>query len=317
MKKLFTLFCLLALLTLTACTGTPADTTTGSTTPAPTTPLPTTAPDDKPEISLSVMSFNIRYLINERDDLPQNENGPKRRERVIRVIREQAPDLLGLQEVTEEWMKVLDGALSEEYVFFGVGYGGDAGSSTTPVAYRRDAFDVIEIGTRWLSDTPETHSKVEESTLYRVMSFALLRHKTSGRVILYANTHLDHPQTETGETAREKQAEVLTELLFDLMDNGQERPEALFLTGDFNSVPEGKAYAYLLVSGFQDAALTAPQKDTGITYHEYGNDENAMRIDFCFYLGDATPTSFAVLRDMVDGDYPSDHYPILTRYRLD
>ena len=266
---------------------------------------------------LSVLSFNIRCPIRVRDDLPQKKNGPTRRERVVSVLRNQAPDLFGLQEATVEWMNYLKGELSDTYGFIGVGREEGGEGEASPVCYRLDTFDLLAEGTRWLSDTPETHSKVEESTLYRVMSFALLQHKTSGRVILYANTHLDHPQTETGETAREKQAEVLTELLFDLMDNGQERPEALFLTGDFNSVPEGKAYAYLLVSGFQDAALTAPQKDTGITYHEYGNDENAMRIDFCFYLGDATPTSFAVLRDMVDGDYPSDHYPILTRYRLD
>ena len=266
---------------------------------------------------LSVLSFNIRCPIRERDDLPQNKNGPTRRERVVSVLRNQAPDLFGLQEATTEWMNYLKSALPHTYAFVGVGRDANGEGEASPVCYRRDAFDLLAEGTRWLSDTPEQVSKVEESSLNRVMSFALLRHKASGKVILFANTHLDHPQTETGETAREKQAEVLTSLLLDLWNHSSEKPCALFLTGDFNSVPAGKAYARLTESGFLDAARHAPDGDTGITYHEYGNDEHSIRIDYCFYLGHAVPASFSILRDMVDGDYPSDHYPILAHFRLD
>lgn len=58
--------------------------------------------------------------------------------------------------------------------------------------------------------------------------------------------------------------------------------------------------------------------EAGFTYHGFkGPDyrkENARRIDFIFVRGNLRPVSAEILRDKVDGLYPSDHYFLMSDF---
>ena len=49
--------------------------------------------------------------------------------------------------------------------------------------------------------------------------------------------------------------------------------------------------------------------DTGNTYHGFGAEtEEKGPIDYCFITDKVKPISFRVIRELVNGFYPSDHY---------
>lgn len=56
----------------------------------------------------------------------------------------------------------------------------------------------------------------------------------------------------------------------------------------------------------------------GFTYHGFkGPDyrkKNARRIDFIFVRGNLQPVAAEILRDKVDGLYPSDHYFLMSDF---
>ena len=100
---------------------------------------------------LTVMSFNIRYsTANDGDN-----HWRLRREFLFDVVREAAPDLVGLQEALNDQVQELIAALPQYGV---VGVGRDDGRTRGEYAgilYRRDRFRVSDAGTFWFSDTPE------------------------------------------------------------------------------------------------------------------------------------------------------------------
>lgn len=57
---------------------------------------------------------------------------------------------------------------------------------------------------------------------------------------------------------------------------------------------------------------------SGFTYHGFkGPDyrkKNARRIDFIFVRGNLQPVAAEILRDKVDGLYPSDHYFLMSDF---
>ncbi|MBQ3872123.1 MAG: hypothetical protein II780_05440, partial [Clostridia bacterium] len=81
----------------------------------------------------------------------------------------------------------------------------------------------------------------------------------------------------------------------------------LFITGDFNAGPESGAYR-IMTESFKDVnALT--ENDWTETYHGYYFEgEEPRHIDYFFIDGNFVPLSYRVIRETVDGKYPTDHY---------
>ena len=103
-------------------------------------------------LAVTVMSFNLRY--GTADDGP--DSWPHRRELVFDVIREVAPDVLG----TQEALRFQLDELSTGVPGFGeIGVGRDDGESAgeyAAILYREDRLHVLEHGTFWFSDTPDS-----------------------------------------------------------------------------------------------------------------------------------------------------------------
>ena len=251
---------------------------------------------------MKVMSFNILC------GGPEGHSWPERKALVADTIRKEMPDSFGVQEAHYNWMQILVNALPE-YDYVGVGRDdGDKKGEFSAVFYKKDAYNLLDSGTFWLSETPDRPGKGWDAACIRVCSWAKLENKENGKVFVHFNTHLDH----VGLVAMQKGAELVTKKAAEIC------PDApAFFTGDFNVTPESAPYATVIANGFSDSRLLAPETDNGPTFHadvvaDTADKKHHSIIDYCFVKGDIEVKSYKVIRDLYDGNlHPSDHYPVV------
>ena len=245
---------------------------------------------------LKAMSFNV-YC---------NDFTSVRIKRVVTMIRNYLPDTVGVQEATTNWMHTLNKQLGDVYEFVGEGRDGGSSGEHSGIGYKKSVYKLIETDTLWLSDTPEKVSRVPESSLNRVFTYALLERISDGVRVMVVNTHFEH----TSDAARERQAEVLAGYL----RQWSEYP--LILTGDFNTKPGTKAYDIVRSGGVENASsisenFTSPASTA--TYNNYGKSNSL--IDFVFTNQNSVViTDYRVCSEQIDGNFPSDHLPVLVEY---
>ena len=222
-------------------------------------------------------------------------------DRVVNIIRRYSPDTLGVQEATPFWMQVLSERLPE-YAWVGIGREGEGRGEHMAVFYRKDRFTLLETATKWLSDTPDKISKYEESMCHRVMTYAVLERKEDKKVFVHVNTHLDFG------VAQEKQAVVLTELIKPL------KAYPLLLTGDFNCAAGTTSFETVRSIGLTPSYELADPSLNIPTYHGFNNVQGDQYIiDICFVTAESVEVQgYRVCNEQIDGDFPSDHYPVLT-----
>ncbi len=245
---------------------------------------------------LTAMSFNVwvSSRTGERDD------------RVIKMVTDYLPDTVGFQEVNASWLSTLRAGLKETYAIVGEGRDGGTKGEYNPIFYKKDVFNLIDSGTKWLSDTPDSVSKYEESSLNRIYTYALLERKSDGTKIMVINTHFDHKSA----VAREKQAEVIIKAIAEF----SEYP--IVLTGDFNCESGSAAYSIIRSSGIKNAGDIADKKINSVaTFTNYGASNKI--IDFAFVTEkNISVVSYKVCNEKINGDYPSDHHPVLIEYAV-
>lgn len=240
---------------------------------------------------MSVMSFNI--LTTKPDEARIN--------RVVTTILNASPDTVGLQEVSPYWMDILKERLKDTYAYVGEGRDGGHNGEYSCIFYNKDKFELLDSATYWLSETPDVPSFHPESAYPRIMTYAKLKNKTTGQEFVHVNTHFDH----IGVEARKFQAKVLTEKASVFADL------PIVMTGDFNCVSTEETYKTIINAGYSNAALIAPVAEKKATF-----PGNGKVIDFFFCNDFIYPTEYEVVDEKVDGEYPSDHYPIFLRYEM-
>lgn len=243
-------------------------------------------------MKIRVVSFNIRCC-----DDPDENTIELRAPRLKKVINDAYPDVIGLQEYRPEWEKYISDAFPEYEIFNK--YRSKTEPESAPILYRKDKFEVQKTGYFWLSDTPDTQSRGYDTLNYeRICEYAILKRKDSGEEFVFASTHFGF-----GDDGQVKSARLLKERLLSFG-----LPVAV--VGDFNMQVQSPAYSEM-TKNFDDVNMKTT-KDMGATYHGYhpGNDDN-MHIDYCFANGFAV-LEHRVLRDDVDGKYPSDHFGLFS-----
>lgn len=245
---------------------------------------------------LKAMSFNVWV----------SGKTAERNERVLTMVLKYLPDTVGFQEVDPVWLSTLKAGLKDQYAFVGEGRDGGSKGEYNPIFYKKDVFNLLDSGTRWLSQTPNKVSKVDESSLNRIYTYALLERKSDGEKIMIVNTHFDH----TSAAAREKQAEVLVEYLKTITDY------PIVLTGDFNCDASSKAYSTIISAGVTNSSDVADQRiNKSATFTNYGSSNKIIDFAFVSPKGIAV-TTYRVCDEMINGDYPSDHHPVLIEYTI-
>ncbi|WPP51262.1 endonuclease/exonuclease/phosphatase family protein [Catalinimonas niigatensis] len=261
------------------------------------------------EQTINVMSYNIRY-----DNPGDSAHAwPYRKERVANLIAYHEADLLGLQEALEHQVQYLDSALND---LDWVGVGRDDGQSQgefSPVFYRKTMFELLDWGTFWLSETPDTISVGWDAALPRIATWTQLIHKPSGDTLYYFNTHFDH----RGEQAREESAKLIRKKISEIAGDSP-----VVVTGDFNASPDSAPYG-AMVEGedLKDAYEVSQLPHHGPTSSFSGfvvTEPLAAnrRIDYVFVSPNVEVEKHAILTDSKDNAYPSDHLPVVAEVSL-
>jgi endonuclease/exonuclease/phosphatase family metal-dependent hydrolase len=255
-----------------------------------------------------VMSFNIRYSAAKDGE----DAWDKRRDALVKVIRTYDPDLFGTQEVLADQYDFLKEQLPE-YGFVGAGRDdGKRKGEASPIAYKKDRYDLQASGMIWLSPTPEkVGSKGWDAALPRVATWVTLKDKKDGgRELFYVNTHWDH----IGNEARVESAKVMRKLID---DKRGDRP--VIVTGDFNSTEDLPQYRTLTgAGGDEKSRLTDAYREVHPTpaadeasFHAFKGTREGKRIDWILHSPDYIATAATIdYAKTPAGRYPSDHYPV-------
>ena len=242
---------------------------------------------------MKVMSINLCSWGSD------NLSIPNRTERVKSLVDKYKPDLIGVQEATTYWLNYLKNSLSD---YYSVGIGRDEKGTGEAMAifYNKHIFDLKESKTFWLSETPEKVSKGWDGACRRTCTKAILLRLCDGKEFVYFNTHLDH----VGEKAQLEGVKLINE---EIMKH-TEYP--VILTGDFNVTPDSEAYKNVILKDTR--VLTSYSENIG-TWHNFGKISNAEApvIDYCFINDNIKALSYKVITDKVDGEFVTDHYPVL------
>jgi endonuclease/exonuclease/phosphatase family metal-dependent hydrolase len=262
-------------------------------------------------VDLGVMSFNIRY--GTADD---GENRwDRRREQVVDVLREEGPDVVGLQEALRFQLDEMRSALPG-YGELGQGRDGGTAGEYSAIFYRVDRLRVEKAGDFWLSDTPEVPSIDWGNACVRMCTWARLVDRVSGRHVYVYNTHLDH----VSQPSREKGARLILERI-----RGRAHPDPVILTGDFNAGEDNSAIGILRTapgSGGQGFLLLDtfrvlhPDATAVGTFNGFTGRADGPKIDYVFVSAGVEVLAAEILRTHRDGAYPSDHFPVTARIRL-
>ncbi len=244
------------------------------------------------EDTLRIMSFNIRCL-----------EYNKRKNIVPTLIKEYAPDSLGVQECTYQWYQNLKETLPE-YEFIGVGRdSGDLESGCgeiSAILFNKDKYTLIDSDTFWLSETPEEVSQGWDGACRRICTWVILEDKATGEQFAHVNTHLDHQ----GPEARTNGSKMVRDFALDF-----DMP--VIVTGDFNFKKDTELYNGVIETGLSDAAVITEDTMEGKTYHDYKGGEDGLPIDFIFVNEQVSEVlKYRIVRDTYNGTYSSDHYPI-------
>ena len=273
MKKL--LFLLLAVLTLASCA------------------------DEK--VNVRWATFNMRL------DTPADgsNNWNYRKERVAQYIQDMRLDVVGTQEVLQNQFNDLKSLLPD---FEGVGVARDDGKETgeySAVFYRKTVFDALDSGTFWLAENPDSVGMMGwDAVCVRVATWAKLKHKATGKIVMAVNTHFDH----VGVVARRESALLIIRKIKEIVGD-----QPAVLTGDFNVTDESEAYNTIVSNPFVllDAHKVA-EKTAGVSYTFHGFDKVEMdkrsKIDFVFVTPQIKVLHSEVTQEVKDA-LLSDHNP--------
>lgn len=244
---------------------------------------------------LRVMTYNIRYgTANDGEN-----RWELRRPRNVELIRQQHPEVLGLQEALDFQID----AICEKFPHLrrlGVGReDGKAGGEFSPILYDSRRLLALRSDTFWMSDMPTVPgSSTWGNRNVRICTWAYFRDLKTGGYLWFYNTHIDHES----QPSREKSVALLLDRI---AHRGTTDPYVV--TGDFNADEANPAILAAKSGGLRDSfRLLFPDEKTVGTFNgfqSYGPD----KIDYIFVGPQWEVKKAAIVRDKVDGHWPSDH----------
>lgn len=296
------------------------DTEQGDTAPADTTP---------PRTELVVMSYNVMCsFCSFSEHFDWEWDWDARMPWIHDTVRRHDPDVIGVQELAtidgshpDQILAVVDGDETYGAVFYRTQEGDtlpyDYPDAT--VYYRKSRFELLDEGAFWLSPTPDvayTSGWNDGPAAPRLVAWATLRDRHTGRDLTFATTHFDNNapnQLHSAPLSLERLAPFAAA-----------RP--LIFVGDYNSRPNSAAYA-ILDGGVDGAGFAldnaydhAPDAPRRVPAEGARTDwDPADRIDHIWFAGAAfTVSDWAV--DLTPygplGQAASDHYAIVATLAL-
>ena len=219
------------------------------------------------------------------------------------LIRKYDFDIFGTQEGTKTHLT--DITADGNYAYIGISRDGGETGEYSAIVYKPSRFRVLEKGNFWYSETPEVPGKGWDATCCnRICSWGKFLDLLSGREFYFFNSHFDHQ----GTTARLESAKLLLSRIKSIAGN-----YPVISTGDYNSTPDSNPVKILLNDGlFKDSYVVSEKPPYGPvgTFNGF-SPGNTSRIDYIFVTDHIRVKEYGVLNDRPNGEYPSDHDPVL------
>ncbi|MCE5347034.1 MAG: endonuclease/exonuclease/phosphatase family protein [Bacteroidales bacterium] len=256
---------------------------------------------------IKVLTLNVRYD-NYKDSL---NAWPYRSFIVCRFIKDEKPDIFGMQEVLSHQYDLLDSVLADYSSVRAGRNDGARSGEMNPIFFNKMRFDLIRTKTFWLSETPEIPGSVAwGSSLPRVVTWVELAEKESHKHIFYFNTHFAHDS----DSARVLSSELLLAKV-DSIASGF----PFVITGDFNMGPESKGYSILTgpyesVPLLVDSYAISEKKPVGprYTYNGFADNTKSDRIDLILVRNGMKVQDHRTTIKKDHGIFISDHWPVET-----
>jgi len=224
------------------------------------------------EISIITSNISADFL-----NPPGVPSWDERKQKYIDVLLQANPDIIGLQEVTPKQFLFLKtnftdfSALSvsvnnptqelmttwkQKYEKFGLP---EVPSPYEIILfYRTNTLDLLTSGYWWLSPTPEVPSIGFGNIAPRVVLWAHLRQKSSGKEFIIFNTHIDH-----------RSPTPMVELCKKLFSTFAEKHPSLIFIGDLNFNKKDPNYESLVKDGWYDSCQVSKDINSATFYMRY------------------------------------------------
>ncbi len=261
--------------------------------------------------TIKVITFNIRYD-NPRDGI---NAWPNRKDFLIGFLKEEKPDLFGLQEALWHQYASIDSAM-KGYISYGVGRDdGDKKGEMNPLFVNAEKFEVVRYNTFWLSETPDLPgSKGWGASLPRIVTWVELKEEKNGDTLYYFNTHFAHDS----DSARVMSAGILLNEVRKIA--GESR---FVITGDFNMTPDSRAYSILtetdaekpLIVDSYKISETPPAGPVG-TFNGWNDTPRENRIDYIFVRNGIKVKSISTVVKKQGEIFISDHWAVVAEVNL-
>jgi len=247
--------------------------------------------------TLNIMSYNIRLDVKS-DGVNQWHN---RREGVVSLIKEEKPDVFGIQEGLPHQIAYLSKQL-EEYTMIGEGRDGGNNGEYSAIYYKNKKLKVLKAATFWLSETPKKPSIGWDAALNRITTVGVFTMVNSNKKMVVYNSHFDH----IGKKARENSVNVI---LNHIKENNFSK-NAIVVMGDFNAVPTDTPIK-LLSKNLDDSFNAFPVKKPLGTFNAFElNSKLIKRIDYIFTKNIDVVEYKHIHKKLPNRLWPSDHLPI-------
>lgn len=270
-------------------------------------------------MELDLMTFNVRHESN-------SDVGPRAwNQRIIscvQMIRDESPDIMGFQEALHGQVADLWASLPD-YELIGSGRtDGSRKGEYTCILFRRDRFVLVQQSIFWLSDTPNVPGSTSWGNHYpRMVCWAYLTDRSSGRAFYVYNTHWDH----RNQTSREMSALTIAAHI----DARSDKDAPVILLGDFNATGGNQALRFLTGKPSQLAGKARQWDKQLIETYQALNSSVSNRTTLHFWRGKrdgllkvdhilvSKPASI-IASSIRDQDNPmvSDHFPVTATVRF-
>lgn len=244
------------------------------------------------------MTFNVKNdtLFTNNDNKWQN-----RKQLVIKTITEFDPDIIALQELTEDMQKslhvhdydVYGKARNKKYNF---------ANEKNVILVKRNKYKLISEETFWLSNKPyKEGSRVIGNVYPRICTNVILQ-DDNGEIYSVFNTHLDH----LFGFVRTKQCKIISNYI------NTSKSDHTIIMGDFNTNEFTKGVSLLKdVLNLQSCYIKCQQ--TFNTHHGFKHKVNPNKkpIDHIFVSNELDIIQTKIIDISYNGSFPSDHYPVM------
>ena len=274
---------------------------------------------EKKEEKIRLLSYNVLFNLYDHN-LEEVNRWPQRLPRIMALIEEMQPDIIGVQELYPDQAKDLLPLIDNTYSFYSRT---EDNEELNGIFYRKDRFDVIDSKILYMSDTPDIPSS-------KTLTLIHLKDLKTGKELTVFNTHLTLGKIES----REFQARFIAD---HIEPYATQTP--IILTGDLNSFPnrpdlknlpfyDGDYIHRILTQGsLKDAKDVSILGHVGPTSTFSNSPENGIPfkgtgtpgvfLDHIYVSKGITVLIHAVQPGTIDGHFPSDHLPLIIDFTLD